>query len=333
MKKYLTSIVDLLAFIGLKPKQKIGYQLFLVLCFTFSELFGVILLVQIINFLLFKQFSPFVTAEFTFLDGLADRTILVLLIFLFFIRFLLTRTIILLQLREVYFLLQSLNSFLFSSIVDSRKTLKTEDVIQCSVIESNNICVGYYMQFIRGINELLFLCILLLSVFISAPAFSILLICTCGILLFSLQYYNKRILLRYGAQRVSVDEKRTSLLEFSANSSLELHGYGLQSKALNAFKNVMHEYSRLGMQQQKIKSMQKYWIETIFIMCVFACSLISIYSNFVIFDLASSGPIFAAAILKILPGINRLTSHFNSMHFYKSSLSKYTDFIDNVNQR
>lgn len=332
MSEYLSNTLNLLKFLKIEPKRQILYEVFLVLVFTASELFGVFLLLPILSFIVQRSFSD------TFLDVVdgffiqrpSDAALFFVLLAVYVARFWLTKTTISLQLREVYRILGLLNKQLFREINSSGRSQKMEDVMQCGIIEANNICIGFYMQLIRLISESTFVLVTTVSLILLMPFVSIILFSIFSLGMITLQERNKRALRRYGQKRLVIDGERTGMFEFVSRGSLEMKTYGVVDDANKNFAGIANEYAFLGMKYQNVKMMQKYWIETIFVISAIVSMILSPALLNASFDALETAVLFGAVAVKTLPSFSRITNHLNTLQYYKSSIKKYSQFIEGV---
>lgn len=331
MTKDLKRVLRLLAFLKVPASRQIPYEILLVVIFTLSELAGVLLLLPLLNYVVERKFpvSVIETFERFGIGQFSDELIFVVLIGIYVSRFFITKYVILLQLREVYKILAGLNTKLFNRILSSGQIQKIEDVMQCGIIEANNVCVGFYMPLIRLVSEVLFVLASLVSLFILMPEMSAILFSMFAASVFVLQHSNKRSLSEYGSKRIIVDGERTAFFEFVSRSSLELKSYDVEKNAKYKFASLIEEYAVLGLKQQNIKMMQKYWIETLFVVSAVLSFSIS-YFFISPSDTLQTAVVFGAVSIKTLPAFSRITNFNNSLHYFKSSVAKYIDFVEGL---
>lgn len=300
--------------------------------FTLSELLGVILLLPILHYVIDRRFPTSVIdaiGNFGFFQP-SDEALFVYILGAYIVRFFLTRLIVHLQLREVYKILGLLNSRLFRKLLLSGRAQKMEDVMQCGMIEANNVCIGFYMQFIRLISEMFFVLLTLFSLFFLLPKLSLILFISFGLSVLILQKINKSRLSRYGKERVAIDGERTGFFEFAARGSLEVKAYNVTDRTLIKFEALIQKFASLGWKQQNIKMMQKYWIETIFVVSAVIALGFALFASGGQLDSVGTAVLFGSVAVKTVPAISRITNHNNSLHYFQSSIQKYIDFVDGL---
>lgn len=304
------------------------WQLSLAGLFVFLELVGVALLADLVGVIFLPEqtkTSPNVGSWTQ--DYFASELMFgVSLIAIYGFRTALISTVISYQYRLVYDLLQKLNRTIFSRTASSSSEISQEHVVQLGIVEANNVCVGVYLPMVRLASEAIAVIAIAAWAISSAPKFMSLFLALIALAVGLLLIFMRRFLLSWGKRRVVYDEQRNALLGFSTQASRELRGYKAVALAENSFSEVARLSMRFAWLQQTVKGCQKYWVETLVVICLGAVLFAGNIFEGILVDARANGVLVAVALTRVVPSVNRMGTYLNSINYFRHSLRVVTAY-------
>lgn len=288
---------------------------------AFFDAIGIFLIIPIINLMLTQEATLFFDLSRT---QLIIFTILLLVVRTIFISFFVSR-----QYKIIYKFLRKLTTAIIKiGYKDIDGVYKKEEITQLGMVESNNVTVGVLLSLANLITETLVILILVSISLYSSPVVILISLIILSSLIFIWLSFIKKKLLRYGKDRVKIDEKRFAYANISTDGALEIHSYSVLDFCIKKFNELTTKSLWFAWIQQVIKNSQKYWIELSVIMTLSFISLMSIYISEISNDIITGGALIGLSLIKIIPSINRISTYNQSINYYTSSLLKIKSFLE-----
>jgi ABC-type bacteriocin/lantibiotic exporter with double-glycine peptidase domain len=216
-----------------------------------------------------------------------------------------------------------LSLYLFKGLLQAKYAMFTEQSVSemINIVNAQTIhSVICLESFIKIVNEVLFLTVLLGIMFFINPGVSFMVIAlfvTLGVVLY------------FGlVKRVEVCGKihtKLNVLVYKygfamANSIKDIKIMRLEDKYISKFSEIWHEYSRNDSRSKVIKGIPADLSETmIFCGIIFVC-LYLLMTNQIVKDVIPLLGVLAVGAMRLLPSFNRITSNYNQFRFHKPSL-------------
>lgn len=206
---------------------------------------------------------------------------------------------------------------------DFKTDIDSSVLIQTSITECNHIGVGYIMSITNLISEIfLTLAFSIVAIYLIGFPFLYLLI---FFLLIGIIYIRalRDFLSSMGAKRIKFEKRRISFLKFVSYGMREIFAYKIAGNIVEKYAMVTFRSNNIASIQQTIKYIQKIWIELLGII------ILLIFAELGGESVGDYLPVLAVYAYKVIPSLNRVTTYYNNIYYYKASLKKILSYVSN----
>lgn len=227
-----------------------------------------------------------------------------------------------------------LSSYLFKGLLEARYSLFTEqgvsemiNIVNAQTIHSV-ICLD---SFVKVINELSFLLIVLGIIFYINPSITILSILLFAVLGLALYFGLVKKIEGFGKTH-----SRLNVLVYKygfamANSIKDIKIMRLENNYINKFSEIWLEYSQNDSRSKTAKGITGDLSETLVFSGIVLVCLYLLMTNQDVKNMIPFLGVLAVTAMRVLPSFNRIVSGYHEYRFYKPSLALVNDLSNKIN--
>lgn len=195
------------------------------------------------------------------------------------------------------------NNILIDSKNDHKKNKSA--LLNLLINETQNFTKIMIFELSR-IIEILTIIFIFSFLFYLNPVICIVMISIFSILIAFIYILNKKKLKNLGKSRLSQAESLYTFVNDSLNFLDEIKIYSKVNEFKNFYSNQLYNFSNILRDQNILISIPRYFIDLIFVLTVVLIVLVSIFLNLNSNEMLAIIGVYAAAGLRLLPGLNRL---------------------------
>lgn len=332
MKSYLTDILKVIDRRSLIELSAISFLL------TIFEAVSVSAIIPVVNVILGGGVPSAVILLLTAIGVISPAAqvmvIIVAVAAVFLARGFFLSGIVYLQSKLVFNIQKRLSNLLLDRYVSAKFECMTDiassTLVRTSTTELGNITHGVLLPLSTLTSELALVAGSLLVLFALQPMAALILI--GAIFAFSAPIYwlNRQRLSRLGRIRHDMEENRVKLAQELVSGGREIKVYGLEAQLKDAVARTNNEYSRVLAQSNFLQNFPRIYFEalgvsTLLLVCAFQISRGTSFSDTLMFLTVS-----AFAAFRALPSVAKVLSQFQSVRFYRPSLTSYLKLLDDL---
>lgn len=216
-----------------------------------------------------------------------------------------------------------LSMHLFKGLLEARYSLFTEQGVSemINIVNAQTIHSVISLEaFVRIVNEILFLAVVLGIIFFVNPVITLWAMALFSVLGAALYFGLVKKIEAFGKIH-----SRLNVLVYKygfamASSIKDIKIMRLESKYISKFSEIWHEYSHNDSRSKVAKGIPADLSETLIFTGVVLVCMYLLISDQVTKDVIPFLGILAVSAMRLLPSFNRITSGYNELRFYKHSL-------------
>lgn len=321
-----------LVLLGQNLKNKSLLILLAIIIGAFLEVFGMLYLYQIINFIIddtSESDSFFLVSFFRYLGLTNEINIKVFyglaLILIFFFRNCYLMALVYFQNLFGFSLLKQLQLEITNFYIKRNQNLDFSNKLK-NILTEIPLCVSYLLSIMYIITETLMVFAILISLFLidfNATLVICLFFSICGALIYMVIKWKS---FEWGNIREKLDIEIFSKTSEVLTGRVEINLYGKSENFTHRIEKLLTQKKKLMAKSATLGQFPKYALELIAILTImFFLFLKIIQQNEDLTNIISVSGILILGIFKVLPSINKILNHYNTLKFHSKSFGIVCD--------
>lgn len=311
-KKTIDTWIKIFQIIGKQNQKKIAFLLLIIFFTSCLEVLSIGLVYPFIKLITEHDGIILEYSKFFFSHTYSFEKIIIISSILFIVFYILKTIIITLLIvfnnKFAFSIFSQTSIKLFNNIlIDSKNDHKKNKsaLLNLLINETQNFTKIMIFELSR-IIEILTIIFIFSFLFYLNPVICILMISIFSILIAIIYILNKKKLKNLGKSRLSQAESLYTFVNDSLNFLDEIKIYSKVNEFKNFYSNQLYNFSNILRDQNILISIPRYFIDLIFVLTVVLIVLVSIFLNLNSNEMLAIIGVYAAAGLRLLPGLNRL---------------------------
>ena len=310
--KTIDSWIKIFQIIDKKNQKKIALLLIIIFFISCLEVLSIGLVYPFIKLITEKNGLILEYSKFFLSDDYSFEKIIIISSILFIVFYILKTIIITLLIifnnKFAFSIFSQTSIKLFNDIlIDSKGDHKKNKsaLLNLLINETQNFTRIIIFELSR-IIEILTIILIFSFLFYLNPVICIVMISIFSILISLIYLFNRKKLKILGKNRLSLAEILYTFVNDSLNFLDEIKIYSKVNEFKKYYSNHLHNFSNTLRDQNVLISIPRYYIDLIFVLTVILIVMVSIFLNLNSNEMLAIIGVYAAAGLRLLPGLNRL---------------------------
>ena len=311
-KKTINIWIQIFQIIGKQNQKKIALLLLIIFFTSCLEVLSIGLVYPFIKLITEQNGLILEYSKYFFSNTYSFEKIIIISSILFIVFYILKTIIITLLIvfnnKFAFSIFSQTSVKLFNNIlIDSKNDHKKNKsaLLNLLINETQNFTKIMIFELSR-IIEILTILFIFSFLFYLNPVICIVMISIFSILIVFIYILNKKKLKNLGKSRLSQAESLYTFVNDSLNFLDEIKIYSKVNEFKNFYSNQLYNFSNILRDQNILISIPRYFIDLIFVLTVVLIVLVSIFLNLNSNEMLAIIGVYAAAGLRLLPGLNRL---------------------------
>lgn len=317
-------------------KNKFLKYIFVVITGLILEFFSIGLLYQFIDFTINKSENYLIkTIKYFNFEISSDYRLIIFCLVIVFLAFLLKAIYLVYSTFKLNHFIYSINYFLSITLFEKYlyaeyekiRSLKNSEIYR-NILSETPTLVSLISSYLNYIIEILTISVILIVLLLFDPVITFAGITLMSLFLMSYNIFFKKKLNSLGNERQELELGSTSIIYETFNNLREIKLYNLEENFSEKIKHNFLRKTGIISLHNTISQIPRYYFEVVSLLCLIIMIILMSILEYNQNQIISLLGVLAVTIFRVVPSINKLTTNYHNITFFKPALELIVDVFE-----